>query len=68
MNSLFYEYVSVFGQIENLWMDKIPSKTFASIHQKCLAWIHGSLRMQECKDDSEIYNYQRDSTFENYIH
>ena len=20
-------------------------------------WIHGSLRMQECRDESEIYNY-----------
>ena len=22
-------------------------------------WIHGSLRMQECRDESEIYNYQQ---------
>ena len=22
-------------------------------------WIHGSLRMQECTDESNIYNYQR---------
>ena len=22
-------------------------------------WIHGALRMQECRDETEIYNYQR---------
>ena len=64
---IFYENFSVFGQIENLWMDKITSKAFKSIQgnwagrnsitaSRVDSW---QLRMQECRDESEIYNYQR---------
>ena len=49
-------------------MDNITSKTFTSIQGNWVGrksitasrvWIHGSSRMQECWDESEIYNYQR---------
>ena len=36
---IFYENFSVFGQIENLWMDKITYKSFTSIQPR--VWIHG---------------------------
>ena len=55
---IFYENFSVFGQIENVWMNKISSKTFTSISQLPSVRIHGSLSMQECRDESEIYIYQ----------
>ena len=56
---IFYEFLCiVFGQIENVWMNKIFSKTFTSISQLPSVRIHGSLRIQECRDESEIYIYQ----------
>ena len=39
-------------------MNKIFSKTFTSISQLPSVRIHGSLRIQECRDESEIYIYQ----------
>ena len=39
-------------------MNKISSKTFTSISQLPSVRIHGSLSMQECRDESEIYIYQ----------
>ena len=36
---IFYENFSVFGQIENLWMDKITYKSFTSIQPR--VWIRG---------------------------
>ena len=58
---IFYENFSVFGQIENLWMDKITYKSFTSIQPRFLN--SRPLRMQECRDESEIYNSQRVSNF-----
>ena len=50
------------------WMAKIALKTFLQIQENwagrnsklnvCVS-IHCSSRMQECKDESEIYNYQQ---------
>ena len=45
------------GQIENVWMNKISSKTFTSNSGK-LSWEISQLppvRMQECRGESEIY-------------
>ena len=39
-------------------MNNISSKTFTSISQLSSVRIHRSLRMQECRDESEIYIYQ----------
>ena len=39
-------------------MNNISSKTFTTISQLPSVRIHGSLRMQECRDESEIYIYQ----------
>ena len=39
-------------------MNKFSSKTFTSISQLPSVRIHGSSRMQECRDESEIYIYQ----------
>ena len=64
--NFFYDNLSVFRQ-SNLWMDKIALKTFTSNSRKlswrkfynCCTWIHCSLRKQECRHESEIYNYRR---------
>ena len=39
-------------------MNKCSSKTFTSISQLPRMRIHGLLRIQECRDESEIYIYQ----------
>ena len=58
---LFYENFSVFGQIENLWMDKITSKTFISIQGNWAGKnsITASRVNYALRDESEIYNYFR---------
>ena len=34
-------------------------RNFLTASRKCSLWIQGLLRMQECRDECEIYNYQR---------
>ena len=52
-------------QIENLWMDKIASKTYLSVQRNwagrnfttAFIMFHNSLHMQECRNEYEIYMY-----------
>ena len=38
---------------------KFRETELVEISQLPRVWIHGSVRGQECRDDSVIYNYQR---------
>ena len=61
---IFHDNSSVFGQIEKIfdWID-LFQKRLHEIQENCAemsrVWIHCSLRMQECRDETEIYNFQR---------
>ena len=52
--------LTVFGRIEKLILLKIKFKktVLAELSWIPCVWIHCSLHMQECKDETEIYNYQ----------
>ena len=68
MSSEYFTRTSLYlVRFEDLWVDKIALKTLTSIQGNwagrnvitALVWIHSSLCMQECRDESEIYNYQQ---------
>ena len=61
---IFYNNLSVFGQIKNIWIKKI---IWRYLHQIQENWAFTTTscvnsHMQEYRDKSEIYNYPTDST------
>ena len=67
---IFYENFPVFDQMETTkgfeWikfvrrhLHQIQETELVDISKLNCVWIHGSLRMQECRDESESYNYQQ---------
>ena len=65
MSSEYFTKTSLYlvrlKMLENLLKDiniKFRKTELVEILQLLRVWIHSSLSMQECRDESEIYNYQ----------
>ena len=59
--SLYLVSLKIFEWVEFIQDIYIKFRETELIEISLLPWVwtHGSSRMQECRDESEIYNYQR---------